>query len=210
MHCYFLVSCSSQKPVEDPDEAAAAAAAPGERMQLTLTPAVNDVSGGRSTCLVKVNGAIVKLKTSEYYEPLEMPMPSSVNTKTNSVCVKVDEQMRCMLDKLECELRKQLPKGFVYKPLYQGDNMCVKLSRFCKYFVYDELNKVKKVSGDMAFKQGDYVFILRIPHLYVGPHQNGEQCSLSMDIDEVYYRPDKDAIVEEKKASPWSASFFRG
>lgn len=171
---------------------------------LTLTPAPNDVSG-HGKCALKVNGNYVRLKTREHYEEFEMPLSTR---KGNTIDVHVDDELRAMLNSLEKEVMKHVPKGTLYKPLYKGDTMCLKVSRFCKYFLYDVDKTVTKITfPDTAFKAGHYVYLIRVSHLYVGHHKNGEQCSLSLDVDEVYYRPDKEAINREQVVTPWQNNF---
>lgn len=198
---FFFVSYSTKQAMTTADGEGSKST--DAKYSLTLNPEVNEVSG-QGECSLKVNQQYVKLKTKEYYEDFEMRMTSN-GFKSTAVLVKVDDELREKLNALECEVKKRLPSGFVYKPLYQGANMTVKLSPFCKYYRYDDQGKVSKLtrSANTEFKQGHYVFIIRVPSLYVGPHRNGEHCSLSLDIDEVYYRPDREAIAREKSQSPW-------
>lgn len=177
-------------------------------LSLSLMPEVNDVSF-TGHCAIKVNGQNVKLKTKEYYEEYEMPLSSSSSFKSGSVIVNVNEDLRKMLDQLETAVKERLPEGLVYKHLYRGDKLCVKVSRFCKYYVYDALSKTLKPStlSSTDFKQGHYIFILRVPNLFVGDHRGGADCSLCIELDAVYYRPDEAAIEREKTCTPWNSKF---
>ena len=170
---------------------------------------MNDVSG-QGQCSVKVNAQYVKLKTAEFYEDLEIPMTTSSTYKGSTLIIKIDEKLREMLDMLETEVKKKLPKGFLYKALYQGQTMCIKVSRFCKYFLYDENCKITRLitPGNTAFKQGHYVYMIRVPYLFVGMHRNGEQCSLTLDVDEIFYKPDYAAMERDRLESSLDRNQF--
>lgn len=204
MNAFFFLILYSPKKSKTNNEVPEAKVENENGITLTLNPAVNDVSG-QGKCTLKVNHNYVRLKTREHYEEFEMPVSTR---KGNTVDVHVTDELRGMLDQLEREVKKQIPKGKLYKPLYQGDTMCLKLSRFCKYFLYDVNQHITAVSvSDTAFKAGHYVYLIRVPHLYVGHHKNGEHCSLSMDVDEVYYLPDQKAIRSEQVVTPWQDQF---
>ena len=182
------------------------------KLELTLRPHPNEVSIERE-CVIKVNNQLVKLTTKEYYEEYELRQRCGTNTKFGSqaIVVKVDKETREKLNTLESHVKLMIPDSWEYKPLYTGEDMTINISRYCKYYFYDDVSKPKKavVNSDTEFKQGHYRFTIWVKNLYVGPHQNGENCSLSLQVVELYYWADKEAIRKERESSPWCESAFR-
>ena len=183
-------------------------------MNLELRPQPSEVSVERQ-CGIKINNEVVKLRTREYYEAIELKQLSSLHGKTASqaIVIKVDEETRNKLQLLESEVKLQLPADWDYKPLYLGPYMTISVSRFCKYFAYDENGKTWRITptASTEFHAGHYNFLIWAKHLFVGPHHGGENCSMRLEIVEMYYREDKSAERKRKDNydTPWCQSVFR-
>lgn len=184
----FLVAYSPENAGESPKE----------DMALTLNPEANDVSVRRNLA-IKINNKCVVMKTAEYHEDFELRLRTMNNTR--SVCVNLDTDTREKLNIIEKLLKDCLPKDWRYKPLWTGPRISLRLSPFCKYYLYEENGGTKTTSSHSEFKQGHYVFRINVPSLYVGKHRSGEHCSLNVEVDEVYYRPDE--LKVERAPSPW-------
>ena len=161
-------------------------------------------------CDVKVNNQYVKITTAEYYEDMELKMMNGWGGM-QALVVKVDKDAREKLELVEHHVKLLLPDDWEYKPLYSGERMTINLSRFCKFYCYTmENGRRKKTVAPRTtdYKQGHYFFTIFVKHLYVGQHRNGEHCSLALQVVEVCYRADKEAIKKESRDSPWGEAPF--
>ena len=95
-----------------------------------------------------------------------------------------------------------------YKPMAKGERILVNFSRWCKYELMLPDGKRKIMSKDMNLGQGMYAISIAIPHLYVGPHKNGETHSVSLNICEILYEPEQNLIdiFDENVSGPSTPS----
>ena len=87
-------------------------------------------------------------------------------------------------------------KENMYKAIYNGKNICVKLSQFCRF--------TQTVDGQVVdvpcnprprFGHGRYSYTLEIPSFYMGPHKAGEMYSLTMFINRVHFESIPNAVA---------------
>ena len=78
------------------------------------------------------------------------------------------------------------------KAVYLGDSMFITLSKWCNVFKFvDGRNAYECIDVD-DFGKGEYFVTLEVSHVYIGPHQNGENCSLSLRVVSIVYKPSSD------------------
>ena len=81
-------------------------------------------------------------------------------------------------------------EGKVYKSLTCGAQIKVIMSPFLKLYEYQDIhNGEYHLNPDVKLSQGTYTVDIEIPHIYYGPHRNGEQACLSIRVSQIFYRP---------------------
>lgn len=79
----------------------------------------------------------------------------------------------------------------IYKPLWGGDKMYVQMSRWCHIFRKNlETGQYDTVDVKTPLGRGTYNITIEVPYVYIGPHKNGENYSLSTRIVQIVFEPD--------------------
>ena len=79
-----------------------------------------------------------------------------------------------------------------YKPLWPGEMMYIRVSRWGHVFKQDlATGDFDTIDIKERLGQGTYNVTIDVPYIYVGPHKNGENFSLSLRIDQIVFIPDK-------------------
>ena len=90
------------------------------------------------------------------------------------------------------ELRRHsaVPDENLYKDIYNGKNLCMKLGRFCRFtqMVGDQLVDIPCIPRP-NFGVGRYSFSIEIPYVYIGPHKSGALYSLTMMVTRIHFEP---------------------
>lgn len=91
----------------------------------------------------------------------------------------------------------------VYKPIWQGDMMYVRVSTWCQIFrqtavkgQFDSVD-IKSLTG-----HGSYNITIEVPYIYIGPHKNGENYSLSMRVIQIVCEPAVESPIQFHFKSP--------
>ena len=160
---------------------------------LTLEPVMNEVSDGPYKRALRLNGQPVHFETNECYEGYGLRYASQAYGH-DAIIICVDDWMREALDALEKHVVQLLPEGEVYKPLFDGGQICMPLSRYCRYLTYETVNGPRKpLAPSSHLASGYYIFDIHFTHVYFGKHRNGETCSISMQVSTVSYKADSTA-----------------
>ena len=93
----------------------------------------------------------------------------------------------------------------IYKPLYQGPEMYIPLSKFCKFYRSGRKVSFEDKQSLPDFGEGIYEFQIEVAHVYIGPHQNDKLVSLSLYVTGINFsnnesRPvlqRQNAVIEE-------------
>ena len=150
------------------------------RPELRLTPPSDEVSKAgkcyRKSLLRVGEDNPVIIKAGYVFQAHGVKM--IVQGGSTSVVVPIDANTRSRLDALEQFVKEQLPPGEKYKPLYQGENMSVTLSKYCKYQTSDGI----PLPPNTPLNAGTYLYSLHVSHVYYGPLQSGHTCCLTMQV----------------------------
>ena len=78
----------------------------------------------------------------------------------------------------------------VYKPLWRGNMMYVRVSNWCNVLLQNPTtNSYESVDIKTPFKSGSYTVTIDVSHVYIGPHKNGEHYSLNIRASQIVYLP---------------------
>ena len=81
--------------------------------------------------------------------------------------------------------------SLVYKPLWTGNTMFVRVSMWCQVFRQDlETGRYDSVDIKTPLGKGTYNMTLSMPYVYIGPHKNGEDFSISTHVDQIVFIPE--------------------
>ena len=103
---------------------------------------------------------------------------------------------------IEAFISKVLPCE-TYKPLWLNKAMHVNVSNYCTLKIQNADGSVSPSEMWDALGKGTYQFFVHVSHVFVGPHKQGQSCSLSMYVTEIIYQPDilaKPAKLARKRA----------
>lgn len=125
--------------------------------------------------------------------------------------VPVEAWLRSQLDIIEHFAQQNVnlscldppPKSAVYKPLWRGNSMYIHVAPWCNFLRQSFVDGVyETVSRDTQFGRGTFTVSLEVPHIYIGPHKNGENYSLSLAIVQMVFHPEvtPSPPIKEKKA----------
>ena len=81
--------------------------------------------------------------------------------------------------------------SLIYKPIWPGDMMYIQVSKWCHIFRKNvQTNHFDTLDFKTPLERGMYNITIEVPHVYIGPHKNGENYSLSMRIVQIVYEPE--------------------
>ena len=178
LHCAPPFSCSSCNTENESTKT---------RPALTLETPSDEVSkGGKrySKRVLRINDAPVIVRTAPSYQAFGVKFIAQEGGMT-SVVVPIDVKARQLMDGVENLVKEELPTTEVYKPLYRGENMCVTLSKFCKYY----RDNHQALPPNTSLDAGTYQFTLYLSHVYFGPLKGGATCCITMQVNAITYDP---------------------
>ena len=111
-----------------------------------------------------------------------------LNGNMNSVIVPLNADTIATLTEVENFIKASMPQE-KYKPLCLGETMFVNVSKWCKFELVNADATRQPLPDNLNFGEGLYKLDILISHLYVGPHKNGETCSLSLFVTKIAYEP---------------------
>ena len=122
----------------------------------------------------------------------------------HSALITIDTWMRQQLNVTEkfatqnvANLSVDPTKNMIYKRLWDGDRMYIGVAPWC------QILRKKSESGQYetvdinALGRGTYTVTIEVPYIFIGPHKNGEDFSLTLRIIQITFDPEV-----ENKASP--------
>ena len=201
--------CSS-KPITDPHSDASDVT---RRPVLTLDPLPDDVSDTPYKVPLKLDGQLVTFDTHEWEDLFGVKVYAGSNGRC--VIINVSPQLQKILDELEERVKELLPLKAVYKPLHKGSEMVLPLSHYIRYYTYNDKFERKMLSLNtqlQKFGPGKFVYELCASHVYFGPHQGGETCSLSLQISAINWKPSNSSfsMKHERSLNPGQSPFQNG
>ena len=87
------------------------------------------------------------------------------------------------------------PTGkYIYKPICIGNNIAISISHWCSYYGYNHATGVYETVKDMSrFQSGQYNCNIEVSHVYIGPHKNGQNFSISLRVTQIMYKSESEA-----------------
>ena len=142
----------------------------------------------------------------------------NANGDDYSVLIPVDPWLRQQFNVTETFMRKHLAdqteaplQNVVYKPLWDGNMMYVRVARWCQIYQQNMETQEYAVVDLKSLGRGNYNVTIEVPYLFIGPHKNGEGCSLTVRIVQIVFEPDSQKPVMPPPATiPVKAAGARG
>ena len=146
------------------------------------------------------NGGKLVLSTQPFHTKELIVRPYNMD---KSILVPVNRWLRKQLDIIEefVTLSVDLPAPFKeswkastekdtpYKKIWDGPNMFIPVSRWCKYYQYSPDSALSYRAIDNAVGEGMYTITFEVPELYIGHHANNKLISVTLRIVEVIIQP---------------------
>lgn len=202
----LLFFCSS-KPVPSTSCASNDAA---QKPQLTLDPLPDDVSDTPYKIPLKLNEQSLRFDTEEFEDMEGVRLYAGSNGRV--VIIHVSQRLRRILDELEEKVKEVLPPNAIYKPLHRGTEMAIPMSHYLKLFTYNDKLERKLMPLNTQVQKigrGKFIYELCVPHVYFGPHQGGETCSINLQISAINWKPNKTTfyVNRERSLNPGASPF---
>ena len=127
-----------------------------------------------------------------------------------AVHIPSDPRTRAHFDEIDAFVKENYPNEN-YKPLWRGENLLINFSRWCTYEILRPDGKREPMPPGTYLGPGMYSAVIQASHIYLGPHKNGETCSVSLHIVGLVYEPEQnlhdifDDIVKSLPPSPQPA-----
>ena len=128
------------------------------------------------------------------------------NKHGHSCQVPIDSWLRTQLDTVEQFVQHNVdlscvnppPKVVSYKPLWRGNQMMIHLAPWCNILKQVNCNMFETADPRTEFGSGHFQISLELSHIYIGPHKNGENFSLSMSVVQMVFHPEPTTFVPIK------------
>ena len=78
------------------------------------------------------------------------------------------------------------------KAVYLGKDVFITMSKWCSLFKFVNGHNAYECITENDFGKGEYYVTIEVSHVYIGPHQNGENCSLSLRVLSIVYKESSD------------------
>ena len=97
------------------------------------------------------------------------------------------ERNACIPNELSMQWSVNLPS--YYKPIYDGHNIFISMSKFCRF--------TEEVNGNLIdlpcqprpnFGKGLYSFTIEVPYVYIGPHQAGHLYTTQLRVTRIHFQ----------------------
>ena len=126
----------------------------------------------------------------------------NANGDDYSVLVPIDPWLRQQFNVTETFMRKHIAEqtegplhNAVYKPLWDGNMMYVRVARWCQIYQQNMETGQYSVVDLKSLGRGTYNITIEVSYLFIGPHKNGEDCSLTVRIIQITCQPDSQKPV---------------
>ena len=85
-------------------------------------------------------------------------------------------------------------QNMIYKRLWDGDMMFIRVASWCQIFRKNTESGQYEAVDLKALGRGTYNITIEVPYIFIGPHKNGEDFSLTLRIIQIAFDPE----VEDK------------
>ena len=114
-----------------------------------------------------------------------------------SVLIPVNEWLRKQLNTLEQYIQQHVAvkdisssKELLYRPLWGGENMYLRVAKWCNVLRQNTATgSYDSIPINTPLGPGSYNVTIEVPYVYIGPHKNGEDFSLSISVVQIVYKP---------------------
>lgn len=150
---------------------------------------------------IHINGHKVLIQTSTYHTNSGISM---FHFKVDQPCmlVPVDDWLRSQLSVIQnfvvshVSIPADVPQTkegtYSFKSLVEQTSLLISLSKWCRIFKFDaSKGTYERVENFTQFGKGTFSATLEISHVYIGPHKNGNNFSLSLRVKELVYNEEK-------------------
>jgi hypothetical protein len=119
-----------------------------------------------------------------------------------SVLIPVNEWLRRQLNTIEQYIQQHVTvkdisssKDLLYRPIWGGENMYLRVARWCNVLRQNPATgNFDSIPIDAPLGPGSYNVTVEVPYVYIGPHKNGEDFSLSISVVQIVYKPTTEPI----------------
>ena len=121
------------------------------------------------------------------------------NKKGISYRIPIESWLRMQLDIIEHFVQQNVnasclnppPSPAIYKPLWRGNTMYVYVAPWCNFLRHNtQTDSYETFDRKAGFGRGCFTITLEVPHIFIGPHKNGENYSLSLSIVQMIFHPE--------------------
>ena len=161
---------------------------------VTISEPVKQVSG-RFTQRLLDNGHKFILTPPPFHAE-HGPFIRKWESGTRSLCMPLSPVLRSDLLKVQNFIsdRIVIPEEVIdsphikLKPIYLGEDMFITMSKWCRLSKFVKTRNAYESISESDFGKGEYFVTIEVSHVYIGPHHNGENCSLSLRVLSVVYK----------------------
>ena len=81
-------------------------------------------------------------------------------------------------------------QNMIYKRLWIGDMMYISVASWCQIFKKNRESGQYETVDIKALGRGTYTVTIEVPYIFIGPHKNGEDFSLTLRIVQITFDPE--------------------
>ena len=81
-------------------------------------------------------------------------------------------------------------QNMIYKRLWDGDMMFIRVASWCQIFRKNTESGQYEAVDLKALGRGTYNITIEVPYIFIGPHKNGEDFSLTLRIIQIAFDPE--------------------
>ena len=117
------------------------------------------------------------------------------NADDYSALIPIDNWLRQQFNVIESFVQQNVDRSqsgsSVYKPLWSGDMMYIRMSRWCNVFRRSgEPNRYDSIDMKTPLGKGTFSITIEVPYIYIGPHKNGENFSITLRVTQIVFNPE--------------------
>ena len=162
-----------------------------------MTAPVPDKVPGSYKQSLRVNDQKVVIQTTNYHTETGIYMYSH-NAEQMSICVPLDDWLRSQLSVLQdfvisrttfpADVPQTKEGNYLFKPLLARNPLMISVSKWCRIFKFDQSRGAYvRVDKFSQFGKGNFSANIEVSHVYIGPHKDGHNFSLSMRVRQIIY-----------------------
>ena len=163
--------------------------------KITISDPVQQVSGRYSQRILDDGHKLLLTQPPFYAE--HGPFIRKWENGAHSLCLPLSPVLKSDLTKIQNFIsdRIVIPEDVIdypnkkLKPTFVGDDLFITMSKWCSLFKFVNGRNAYECITENDFGKGEYYVTIEVSHVYIGPHQNGENCSLSLRVRNIIYKP---------------------